>query len=103
MKDVDTGTSEKYVLFLLMLALIVDVTLLLVCLKQYYLIFDTSGWNSFIVFNIVVITLMLLISKKKIIWLPIVILFCLLIGYRIAFLFMEWEYDYVDSLEERKL
>jgi hypothetical protein len=40
---------------------------------------------------------MLFISKKKIIWLPIVILFCLLIGYRIAFLFMEWEYDYVDS------
>ncbi|MGG3311097.1 hypothetical protein ABER23_27220 [Paenibacillus lautus] len=97
MKDVETSVSKKYVLLLLMLSLIVDSTLLLVSLKQYYLIFDTSGWNSFIVFNIVVLTLMLLISKKKIIWLPIVILFFLLIGYRIAFLFMEWEYDYVDS------
>ncbi|RAR42157.1 hypothetical protein DP091_19185 [Paenibacillus sp. MDMC362] len=88
MKDVDTSTSKKYGLFLLMLALIVDATLLLVSLKQYYLIFDTSGWNSFIVFNIVVITLMLLISKKKIIWLPIVILFFLLIGYRIDCFFI---------------
>lgn len=64
MKDVETSVSKKYVLLLLMLALIVDATLLLVSLKQYYLIFDTSGWNSFIVFNIVVLTLMLLISKK---------------------------------------
>ncbi|MFE0555529.1 hypothetical protein ACFW1P_06295 [Paenibacillus sp. NPDC058910] len=65
MKDVETSVSKKYVLLLLMLALIVDSTLLLVSLKQYYLIFDTSGWNGFIVFNIVVLTLMLLISKKR--------------------------------------
>lgn len=97
MKDVDTSTIKKYVLFLFMLALLVDAILLLVSLKHFYLIFDTSGWNSVIIFNIVVLTLMLLISKRKFIWLPIVILFFLLIGYRFVFLFMEWEYDYVDS------
>lgn len=97
MRDMDSETSKKILLFLLLLTLLVDATLLLLDINQYQLVFDVSGWRFSIIFNIVMLALMLLISRKRIIWLPLIILILTLFVYRIGFLFMEWEYDVVDS------
>ncbi|MFC7677809.1 hypothetical protein [Paenibacillus sp. GCM10028914] len=87
----------KLLLFLLLFAFISDTILMLLSFNDYHFIFDTSGWNTPILINIIFVILIFFITRKKIIWLPAVLLFFWLIANHFGFVIMDWHYTEVVS------
>jgi hypothetical protein len=81
-----------------MLLLLFDAVLILLSSNQYYFVyFNSSVWSIPILFNIVYLMLMCFATKKRVLFIPITILTIFLIIFHIGFLFMNWDYEYLDS------
>lgn len=93
-----TPIEKKMARVFLIVLLLFDTTFAIIRFNQYdVVIFHTNSWNIPILLNVLLFVIIMLVSKKWVIWIPIIILIIYLFVFRLGYLLMNWDYHYLVS------